>query len=242
LAALILALFVTRVVVIAEPARLAVFTFFVLAVSAPSSIGTATLLDARLVAFWAYLALSATVAREPRHLAGVVVGAAFAFAFARLALLIPAWRAYNEDVAEMRAAFSAIPLGSSVLAVTPPNCHDPSLKFEDNLSTFAVIDRRAQVNTLFAGQGMQPVRARDPALAAAPQVIVNSDWLTGAAAQSKADADAPAAWAGVIEHWRDRFDVVVDIHGDCESAVAAPALERVSRSKIADVYITPRPR
>jgi hypothetical protein len=238
LGTLIVALFVARVVVVAEPARLAVFCFFVLAVSAPSSMGTANLIDARLVALWAYFALSATVARvpKPRRLASVVSGAAFAFAFARLGLLIPAWSAYNDDVAEMRTAFSAIPLGSSVLAVTPPNCRDPSLKFEYNLSTFAVIDRRAQVNTLFAGQGMQPVRARDPAIAAAPQTIVNSDWLTGAAAQSL------AAWGPVIAHWRDRFGVVVDIHGACESAVVAPALERVARSKIADVYIADRPR
>ncbi|MET3837963.1 hypothetical protein ABIE49_000041 [Bradyrhizobium sp. OAE829] len=118
--------------------------------------------------------------------------------------------------------------------------HDPNLNFENNLATLTVNDRRAQVNTLFAGLGMQPVRAVDPAIAAAPQAIVSSDWLTGAAAQSKADADTLAAWADVISNWRDRFDVVVDIHGACESAVAAPALKRVARSKIADVYIANR--
>ena len=74
------------------------------------------------------------------------------------------------------------------------------------------------------------------AIAAAPQAIVSSDWLTRAAAQSKADADTLAAWADVTSNWRDRFDV----HGACESAVAAPALECVARSNIADVYIANR--
>ncbi|QDW36943.1 hypothetical protein FFI89_007205 [Bradyrhizobium sp. KBS0727] len=244
LAALILALFAVRFIVIAEPARFAVFGFFVVAACAPSSMGTANLVDARLVVLWAYLALGATVARvpKPKHLVGFVSIAVFAFALARLALLIPVWSAYNEDVVELRAALSAIPPGSSVLAVAPPNCPDPNLNFEYNLSTFAVIDRRAQVNTLFAGQGLQPVRARDAAIAAAPQAIVNSEWLSGTSGQLKLKADAPAAWANVISHWRDRFDVVVDLHGTCESAIAAPGLERVARSKIADIYIAERPK
>ncbi|MDP2354554.1 MAG: hypothetical protein Q8M31_00620 [Beijerinckiaceae bacterium] len=244
LAALILALFLVRLVVIAEPARFAVFGFFVIAVGMPSSMGTANLIDARLVVLWAYFALAATVVRVPnsKHLAGVVSVSAFAFAFARTALLIPAWSAYNQDIVEMRTAFSVIPPGSSVLAVAPPNCRNPNLNFEENLSTFAVIDRRSQVNTLFAGQGMQPVHARDPAIAAAPQAIVNSEWLSEGSGQSKLKADAPAAWSNVISHWRDRFGVVISIHGTCEGAIAVPGLERVARSKIADVYIAERPR
>ncbi|MEH2704083.1 hypothetical protein DXU06_04865 [Bradyrhizobium elkanii] len=241
LAAMILALFATRLVVVAKPARYAVFGFFILATFAPSSIGTANFVDARLVVLWVCLALSATVARfpGPKHLTGFISAAAIAFACTRLALLIPAWKSYNEDAAEMRTAFSAIPLGSSVLAVTPPNCRDPDLHFEYNLSTFAVIDRRAQVNTLFAGQGLQPLRARDPAVAAAPQTIAKSEWLTETA-QSK--TEMLAEQADVIAHWRDHFNVVVDIHGTCASAVTAPGLERVANSKIADVYIASRPR
>jgi hypothetical protein len=95
---------------------------------------------------------------------------------------------------------------------------------------------------LFAGQGLQPVRAKDPAIAAAPQVIVNSEWLSEASGQSKLKADAPTAWVDIMSRWRDHFDVVVEIHGTCESAVAAPGLERVARSKIADIYIAGRPR
>ncbi|MCC8940620.1 hypothetical protein H8A99_30300 [Bradyrhizobium sp. Arg68] len=236
LAAMILALFATRLVVIVETARWTIYSFFILAVFAPSSIGTANFVDARLVVLWVYLALSATVARvpEPRHLTGVISAAVIVFACTRLALLLPEWKSYNGDVAEMRMAFSAIPLGSSVLAVTPPNCEDPNLNFEYNLSTFAVIDRRAQVNTLFAGQGLQPLRARDPAVAAAPQTIAKSQWLTETA-QSK--AEMLAAGAGAIAHWRDVFNVVVEIHGSCESAVTAPGLERIASSRIADVYI-----
>ncbi|MBR0875481.1 hypothetical protein JQ633_34365 [Bradyrhizobium tropiciagri] len=241
MAAMILALFATRLVVVAKPARYAVFGFVILAVFAPSSIGTANFVDARLVELWVCLALSATVVRvpEPRHLTAVISAAAVAFACIRLAVIIPAWRSYNEDVAEMRTAFSAVPLGSSVLAVTPPNCRDPDIDFEYNLSTFVVIDRRAQVNTLFAGQGLQPLRARDPAIAAAPQTIAKSEWLMETA-QSK--ADLLALGAGVIAHWRDHFNVVVDIHGTCQSAVTAPGLERVASSRIADVYIASRPR
>ncbi|WFU22273.1 hypothetical protein QA649_29875 [Bradyrhizobium sp. CB1717] len=241
---LILLLCVVRFIRLAEPARLAVFGFFVVAVFAPSSMSTANLVDARLMVVWVYLALSATIARvpQPRHMAGIVTIAAFAFAFARLALLVPAWSRYNDDIVALRSAFSAIPLGSSVLAVSSPDCRDPNINFEHHLSTFAVIDRRAQVSTLFAGQGLQPVRARDPAIAAAPQAIVNSEWLSEASGRSKLEAEAPVAWVNLISHWRDRFNVVVDIHGTCESTIPATGLERVARSNIADIYIAERPR
>ncbi|WP_271580518.1 hypothetical protein [Bradyrhizobium sp. CCBAU 45389] len=240
---LVLLLAVMRFIAIATPAKLTVFGFFVVAVCAPSSLSTANLVDARLVVLWVYLALAATVARVPTpgRLAGAVSIAVFAFALVRLALLIPTWSAYNADIVELRTAFSAIPTGSSVLAVAPPDCRDPNIYFEHNLSTFAAIDRRAQVNMLFAGQGLQPVRAKDPAIAAAPQVIVNSDWLS-ASGQSKLMADAPVPWIDIMSRWRDHFDVVVDIHGSCESTIAATGLERVARSNIADIYIAERPR
>ena len=98
-----------------------------------------------------------------------------------------------------------------------------------NLSTFAVIDRRSEVNTLFSGQGMQPIRPNDPMLENAPQMAMNESWLTTA-------FDA-RPWTDAFVHWRDHFDVVVDIHGPCASELRIPGLERVARSAIGDVYL-----
>ncbi len=224
--ALVAVLIVERALGVARPARLAVLGFGALAVLAPSSHGATVLIDARLMVFWVYLALAAIHLREDL---AIVAPAATALALIRLAILWPAWSDYDAKVADLREAFKAIPLGSRVLTVTPSGCGDYQLPLYYNLSTFATIDRRSSVNTLFSGRGMQPIRARDEKLDIAPQMAMSESWLT-------ASFDG-RPWTEAFARWRDHFDVVVDIHGACASDLQVPGLERVARSAIGDVYL-----
>ncbi len=223
--ALVAMLIVERALAVARPARLAVAGFGALAVLAPPSHGATVLIDARLRVFWVYLALAAIHLRKDF---AIVAPAAAALALIRLATLWPAWSDYDAKVADLREAFKSIPPGSRVLTVTPSGCGDYQLPLYYNLSTFATIDRRSAVNTLFSGRGMQPIRARDEKLEIAPQMAMSESWLT-------ASYDG-RPWTEAFARWRDHFDVVVDIHGACASDLHVPGLERVARSAIADVY------
>ncbi len=107
----------------------------------------------------------------------------------------------------------------------------------NNVTALVVIDRRAMVNTLFADPGMQPIRVRDPALAAAPKLAMSSRWLEP---EDRALLGALLArpWADPFVHWRDHFDTVVSLHGVCHGRIDAPGLERIGGSALVDVYRT----
>lgn len=212
--------------------------FAVMVLLIPSAWGAGNLIDARLAVFWAYLAAAAlswpwTTGRASR----VVVGLVVLLGLARVVSVVPGWVAYEAAAVSVRNAFAAIPPGARVLVVRPPGdvCVDPELPLLNNLSTFAVIDRRALVNTLFADPGMQPVRPRDAAIAAGPKIAVSSSWLTPEGRKPLGKL-LEADWAEPYVHWRERFDMVVAMHGKCDGALDQPGLERVSVSSIADVY------
>lgn len=203
----------------------------------PSAWGAGNLIDARLAVFWAYLAAAALSWPWTGRGSRIVVGLVVLLGLARVVSVVPGWLGYEAAAASVRDAFAAIPPGARVLVVRPPGdvCVDPELPLLNNLSTFAVIDRRALVNTLFADPGMQPARPRDAAIAAGPKIAVSSSWLSpeGRKPLGKLlDAD----WAEPYVHWREHFDTVVAMHGKCDVALDEPGLERVSVSSIADVY------
>jgi hypothetical protein len=220
---------------VAPQARLALPVFAAVAVLAPAGHGVGTLIDARLTALAIYFGLSACVAREPERAAPWLTPAAVAFALFRLSLILPDWAAFDAHVAELRDAFRAIPLGSRALVVKAPGCDDSARMFEYQLANFAVIDRRSATNLLFALSGMQPIRSRDEKLAIAPPAEMSSSWLTEEGTSRLADGPQKP-WAGAFLHWRDHFDVVVDVHGECGGDLEVPGLELAARSAFADVY------
>ncbi len=203
----------------------------------PSAWGAGNLIDARLAVFWAYLAAAALSWEWTGRQSRIVVGLIVFLSVARVVSVVPGWLAYEAAAASVRNAFAAIPPGARVLVVRPPGdvCVDPELPLLNNLSTFAVIDRRALVSTLFADPGMQPVRPRDAAIAAGPKITVSSSWLSPEG-RKPLGALLDADWAEPYVHWREHFDTVVAMHGRCGGALDEPGLERVSVSSVADVY------
>jgi len=211
------------------------FAAFVVVV--PSAWGAANLIDARLSVFAAHLALAALASEwrgRPARLLAVLIALV---AVARIASVAPDWARFEANAATLRSAFAAIPRGARVLVVRPPGgvCSDPDLPMLSNLSTLAVIDRRAGVNSLFADSGMQPIRPRDEALAGAPKIAISSAWLTPVG-RAPLGESAGEPWAQAYVHWREHFDMVVAMHGRCAFALDIPGLDRIAASPLADVY------
>jgi hypothetical protein len=202
----------------------------------PSASGAAVFLDARLAVFWAYLAVATLRCEWPGRFGGVAVALLVSLSIGRFVSVLPAWSLYESEVETMRAAFATVPSGARVLVVKPTEiCQDREIQLLKNVTALVTIDRRAMVNTLFADPGMQPIRARDPALAAAPKIVMSSRWL-------EPDDRAPLGalleqpWADTFVHWRDHFDTVISLHGVCYGRVDSPELKWVAGSPVADVY------
>jgi hypothetical protein len=105
-----------------------------------------------------------------------------------------------------------------------------------NLTAFAVIDRRAYVNTLFAQSGIQPVAPADPLLDGGPTLPMDARWLTPAGRAALPAHVVNAPWARPFRDWNDHFTHVIDAHGGCASTLDAPGLTRIGGAAGLDVY------
>jgi hypothetical protein len=105
-----------------------------------------------------------------------------------------------------------------------------------NLTAFAVIDRRAYVNTLFAQSGIQPVAPADPALDGGPTLPMDARWLTESGRATLPAHVVNAPWARPFRDWRAHFTHVIDAHGGCASTLDAPGLTRIGGAAGLDVY------
>jgi hypothetical protein len=222
---------------VAPPSRLMLAAFAAMILVMPSAWGAGNLLDARFAVFWAYLAVASLGSGWTGRPGRLAAAALVALSVARFVSVLPAWSLYEREVEAMRAVVATIPRGARVLVVKPPTeiCHDREMPMLNNVTALAAIDRRAMVNTLFADPGMQPIRPRDPALAAAPKMAMSSDWLNPED-RPRLGPLLPSPWAEAFLHWRDHFDTVVLLHGRCEGRLDVPGLERVGVSTVADVY------
>jgi hypothetical protein len=139
---------------------LVVWTSVIVAV--PSSIGTAAYIDARLAVIPVMIYLS-SMAFQPR-LVPVPVFAALAtgLSFVRVLTLTPSWQLHDVHVRSFRAVDDRIPRGARVIvtAATPAGCasDDSWSLLEEHLPSLLSIDRDAFVSTVFAGDGIQPIR------------------------------------------------------------------------------------
>jgi hypothetical protein len=228
---------VTRRISVHLAARAMLVTFGAMILVMPPAWGAGNLLDARLAVFWAFLAVAAMAWEWSGRFARFAVAALVALSVARFASIVPAWSEFQREVAEMRAVIAVIPPGARTLVVKPPSeiCRDPEMPMFNNLTTLIVIDRRASVNTLFADPGMQPVRFRDPSLAATPKMAMSSWWLLPET-RARLGGLAESPWAGPFLNWRDHFDTIVSLHGRCDGRLDVPGLKRVGVSAVADVY------
>jgi len=221
---------------VAPAARLALLGFALAAWAAPSAQGAATLIDARLKVYVWYFGLAVVSAEASDRLRAPLALVALALTAARVYAVAPVWERFQDQAAEVRAALTALPPGSRALVVEPSGCRDPRLPSLTALTPFAVIDRRAYVNTLFAQSGIQPAAPADVALDGSPNLPMDSRWLT-----PKGQAELPAwhtqaKWAAPYLDWRRHFTHILDAHGACASAVEATGLTRLGGGGGLDIY------
>jgi hypothetical protein len=216
--------------------RLPLAGFAALALLAPSAHGAANLIDARLAVYVWYFAIAVTALPAPTGLR--VLGALFALVLAatRFVSVAPAWAAFQERAATARQGLAALPPGARALVVAPTRCADTDFLMFENLTAFAVIDRRAYVNTLFAQSGLQPVAPADTALDGGPTLAMDPRWLTEAGRAELPAHMLKAPWAAAYSDWRRHFSHVIDAHGGCAPTVSAPGLTRIGGAAGLDVY------
>ena len=112
---------------------------------------------------------------------------------ARLYGVAPAWAAFQERAAIVREGLAVLPPGARALVVSPGGCKDPDVGSYGSLTVFAVIDRRAFVNTLFAQSGIQPVAPADPVLNGGPTIAMDAALARRRRARDPACASAEHA-------------------------------------------------
>ena len=213
------ALALARGVTVAPQARLALAGFALVALVAPPAHGAANLIDARLAVYVWYFAVAAT-----------------ALTAARLYAVTPAWEAFEDRAASVRAGLATLPPGARALVVALDHCGDADYAMFGNLAAFAVIDRRAYVNVLFAQSGIQPVAPADPVLDGGPTLPMDPRWLTAAGRATLPAHFLTAPWAPAFRDWRRHFTHVIDAHGGCASTLDAPGLTRIGGAPGLDVY------
>ncbi len=216
--------------------RLALAGFAAFAAFVPSAHGAANLIDARLAVYAWYFAIA--VSALPERDARVAPAALLAvlLAASRLAVVWPAFAAFQTEAAEARAGLAALPRGARALVVAPQACGSPDLFMFENLTAFAVIDRRAYVNTLFAQSGIQPVAPADPALDGGPTLAMDPRWLSEAGRASLPAYMLKAPWATAFRDWRRHFTHVIDAHRGCAPSVHEPGLTRIGGAAGLDIY------
>ncbi len=198
----------------------------------PSRIDNGMLIDSRLMLVLAVVALSMTQIRSPlRHIRP-------GFAMAVMALLI-GFRAqtmlavesgYDRDVTAFRAATKAMAVDPKVLVATDTrtlaDCTVAAVDQGENtlhtdLGNFLTIDRQVFTQLIFAGRGMQPIRARgDYAQISSPASVpvpVNILQLADDPEQASRVDDMlrTALVDRFVLDWRRDFDDMLVLHSGC---------------------------
>jgi hypothetical protein len=223
---------------LAPRAALALPGFALFAFLVPSYAGAATLIDTRLKVYLWYFALAVVALRndeQRERLAPAIAALAILATALRVAAIAPAWDDFNQHAVEMRQMLTALPPGSRALVTVHANCGHSQAAGYLNLTTFAVIDRRSFVNTLFAQSGMQPVAPGDPMLDGGPTLAMDTRWLS----EDRSWID-PAVlkkpWAQAFIDWRHHFTHVIDAYADCASTPIASGLTRIGAMPGFDLY------
>ena len=221
---------------VAPQAQLALGGFALAALLAPPALGAANLIDARLAVYVWYFAVATSSLNASGTVRLFAALTAVALTAWRLYAVAPAWAAFQDRAAAVRMGLTALPTGARALVVSPGHCNAADFAMYGNLTAFAVIDRRAYVNTLFAQTGIQPSAPADPALDGGPTLPMDSRWLTAEGRASLPARLVEAPWAAPFRDWRRHFSHVIDAHSDCASILTIPGLTRIGGAAGIDVY------
>ena len=217
----------------------ALAAFTLLCVSVPRYSGAATLIDSRLKVYLWYFAIAVVGFKSEarRELMRPVIAAAALVAIGfRIWAVAPAWDEFNQTALDMREFLKPLPMGSRVLVVRHNECENYRMGTITNLTTFAVIDRRSFVNTLFAQTGMQPVAPTDAMLDGGPTLAMDSYWLDPAQHKKLVPAVLKTQWGQAYMNWRAHFTHVIDAHTVCAATLDQPGLTKINAMPGFDLY------
>jgi hypothetical protein len=158
-------------IVVWRPGRPALVLMAAVVMLVPSRINNGMLIDSRLMLVLSVIALSMIEIQSPLRnvrpaIAMVVVTALLGF---RLQTMLGVEEMYDRDVTAFRAAAKGIEGHPKVLVATDKytlsDCTESAVDQGENslhtdLGSFLTIDRHAFTQLIFAGRGMQPIRAR----------------------------------------------------------------------------------
>jgi hypothetical protein len=193
----------------------------------PPASGAADFIDARLAVLFAYATIACLGGPRDATATRWLAAAAVAAALARLGEAAPDWAAYARQAADLRQAIRVIAPGARALVAEPPPSACRSSNAQDylrGLTPFVVIDRRALVNTLFTGRGMQPVEMLDPRMDDTPWLAVRPPWF------------ARHDGVGGRPDWRDAYDTLIALHVGCDWRPDLPGLTPIAESGEATIY------
>lgn len=221
----------------------AVWTLVIVAL--PTGIGAATYIDRRLAIIPVMLYLS-SIAFQRKSVPGAAVAAlATSLAAIRVLTLVPAWHLHDAHVRSFRAIDDRIPRGARVIvASAEAGCGgDRSWDLlEEHLPSLLTIDRDAFVSTVFAGDGMQPIRWKvnlrgtgEPNVTA--PLLTTLETLASSSAQVPGVKDSPDVLRSIetLEGWPERYDYVA--LRDClPRQISLPRLLPIVRSDTWQIY------
>jgi hypothetical protein len=215
-----------------RPGRPALILMTMAVMLIPSRIDNAMLIDSRLMLILAVSAVSMTEIRSPLRNLGPVAAMALVTVLIgfRGQTILAAENTNDRDVAEFRAAMKSVEGHPRILLATDTytlaDCTASSVdqggdRLHADIGSYLTIDRQAYTQLIFAGRGMQPIRARgdyapisSPASLPVPVHILQL-------------ADDPAQASGIdamlkealvdryVLDWRRDFDDMLVLHSGC---------------------------
>jgi hypothetical protein len=215
-----------------RPGRPALILLTMAIVLIPTRIDNAMLIDSRLMLVLAVSGVSMTEIRSPlRNLRPVAAMALMAVLIGfRVQTILAAENRNDRDVAEFRAAMQSVEGHPKILVAadmhTLADCTASSVeqgqdRLHADFGGYLTIDRQAYTQLIFAGRGMQPIRARgDYAPISSPASLPVPVHILQLADQSPAapGLDAMLQQALVDRYvldWRRDFDDMLVLHSGC---------------------------
>lgn len=215
-------------------------------VAIPSSIGTTVYVDARLAVIPVMLYLSSLSCRPTPVPSQMLAALITSLAIIRVLTLVPSWQLHDAHVRSFRAIDERVPVGARVLVATATETgcgnHQPWTLLDEHLPSLLSIDRDAFVSTVFAGEGMQPIRwSAEMRATAVPNHIAPSLELLQKIATPEGRDDLARESPGVFHSvenyagWLERYDYLA--LRDCLPEQAPlPHLSPVTRSDTYRIY------
>jgi hypothetical protein len=242
-----------------RPGRAALAFLTAAIILVPSQIDNAVLIDSRLMLVLTVAALSMTEIRSPLRALrpALAIGVLAALIGIRDMTMLGVEERYDRDVTAFRAVAETIEGHPKVLMAadtyTLADCtRSPTALGEESLhahfGSFLTIDSWAFTQLIFAGRGMQPIRARGAfapisSPASVPVPVNLLQMADGAAEAPRVDAMLKHAFLDrYVLDWRRDFDDMLVLHFGCARNPFPGELTPLRYGQFFTLYRIERPR